>query len=275
MGCLDCPNINLNTSTSRPCRGQAMIQVTEAVHVESALAVEDDVEARVTARAHEATAVALLAAFEDSDSSDPLRVALETFAMRAATRRRIGLTFDIAASELLANRPLVGCTYAIPSGNAGTARAWWSPSGERDDPLLSTVAETAFVTGAGPVLCADVLALDPRDARRWWRLTGACDVLGAGLAETALTAEPPEPVQLVRRPLDWARAGGAAAGHICVLDWNSPLGERLLFGAAALICADPATSDVSAAERRIAHGDVIARRQRDALPKRAPVEVLR
>ena len=93
----------------------------------------------------------------------------------------------------------------------------------------------------------DLLALDPADPARCWRMTGAADCLpSADLLERALdapdglngkTAAPV--IRLHEYPLAWL-AGGAAPGSFCVLDWRAMEAQALLSdincGSVTVVC---------------------------------------
>lgn len=91
--------------------------------------------------------------------------------------------------------------------------------------------------------------------------------IGAVLGEEALELTLGQPLQIFRSPIDWAVAGGAAAG-IVVLDWSTDFG--ILFVSSVI------TEDIEHGEEVKRHLQMLRRRMTPRLPPIAvPVQPLK
>lgn len=233
----------------RPARARYRAEATTDLEV---------VEARVRERLEAAICAAM-------DGGGAARVAVHTALERVGARRACW-TPGLVAEALLAGYPLVGRARAVVCGRPGTPQAWWQADEAGRD--VVTVAEAAWLP-SGALAVDEVVACDPAEPARWWRLTGGSWALG----ESLLAPEHGK-LHLVRRPLAWARAGGAATALGCVLDWTAPAAIALLLAEVDLVTCDPAEGARSAADIRVDHGEALARRVREARPRGAQVRVL-
>lgn len=86
----------------------------------------------------------------------------------------------------------------------------------------------------------DLVAFRSSDPRKWWLRTGNAYALGEHLLGL------PDPVRLVRTPVDWLAAGGDA---VCILDWSpaSPVWGELRTGPTILFQDDLLSASVRSA----------------------------
>lgn len=198
---------------------------------------------------------------------------LLTTAVEAVMRRMIQAAADPRGARLhiieraMAGRPIAGLAPVIRRGAGGTRTSWWE-FGDEGDPVLPVLAVITWpVVPDGVPVCEDLLALTSGEPARWWRQTGAIDVLGEGHARAAIDAafddeaeQGARTLRLMRDPWTWASADGPAA---CVLDWQAPLARTLLTTPRLrLVCDD------------VAHGEALQRRIREARPALPEVMVV-
>jgi hypothetical protein len=131
-----------------------------------------------------------------------------------------------------------------------------------------------------PPAAEDLLVLDRRDRAAWGLTAGAAGaLLAAPLWQLEMAVAGERPLRLHRHPWDWLAAvtrqqeapegdpgGGAAEAartlHLCLLDPRCETAERVLAGAARLLCDD------------LDHAEQVKRWQRALLPPPRRPEIL-